>query len=99
MKLYFITLIFLLFHIDVGIGRTIENDASIELSPREGNTNDEWSSSFKDSEGRAICEEKDLKKTRNCEFWKSKGYCTKRFASFMKKNCCKTCNKCNCSGK
>jgi len=36
MKLHFITFTLLLFYVGLGVGRTIENDASIELSPRDG---------------------------------------------------------------
>jgi len=36
MKLHFIIFAILLFHADVGIGRTIEHKPSIELSPRKG---------------------------------------------------------------
>ena len=37
---------------------------------------------------------KDIKSTGSCEYWKGKGYCTRRFVSYMKKNCAKTCGHC-----
>ena len=30
----------------------------------------------------------------HCTYWKSKGYCNGRYATFMKKKCRKTCDKC-----
>ena len=27
----------------------------------------------------------------NCQHWKGRGYCQRKYEAYMKKNCCKTC--------
>jgi len=49
---------------------------------------------------RFTCEEvsqsdcKDIRPTRSCNKWKTKGYCTEKYTLYMKKYCAKTCGYC-----